>query len=67
MYEKFHPWVSLYGTNFYQSNLLSTQMNKDKSDVKKNLFPIQRFEKKSPRQQQNYFFSQKLQFRYFLK
>ena len=55
MYEKFHPWVSLYSTNFYQSNLLSLQMNKDKSDVKKNLFPIQRFEKKSPRQPQNFF------------
>ena len=35
MYEKSHPWVSLYATNFYQSNLLSMQMNKDKADVKK--------------------------------
>ena len=59
MHGKFHPWVSLYSTNFYQSNLLSMQMNKDKSDVKKNLFPIQRFEKNSSRQPQNYsqFFS----------
>ena len=56
MYEKFHPWDSLYSTNFYQSNLLSMQMNKDKADVKKNLFSIQRFEKNSPRQPPNYLF-----------
>ena len=37
MYETCHPWVSLYSTNFYQSKLLSMQMNKHKADVKKNV------------------------------
>ena len=43
------------------------QMNKDKADVKKNLFPIQHFEKNSPRQLQFFFFFSKITISLFLK
>ena len=67
MHEKFHPSVSFkYSTSFYQSNLLSIQMNKDKADVKKICFRSNGLKKTHPGSPKN-FFSQKLLFRYFLK
>ena len=57
MYEKFHPWVSLNSRNFYQSNLLSMQMNKDKADVKKICFQSNGLKKTHPAQAApNFFF-----------
>ena len=66
MYEKFHPWVSSNSRNFYQSNLLSMQMNKDKADVKKICFQSNGLKKTHPGSPKFFFFS-KITISLFLK
>ena len=64
---KFHPSVSFkYSTSFYQSNLLSIQMNKDKADVKKICFRSNGLKKTHPGSPQIFFFS-KITISLFLK
>ena len=58
------PLGFLVFNKFFQSNISSMQTNKQKVDVKNNLSPIHDLEKKLI---EIVFFSQKLQFRYFLK
>ena len=66
MYEKFHPWVSSNSRNFYQSNLLSMQMNKDKADVKKICFQSNGL-KKTHLGSPKFFFFSKITISLFLK